>query len=157
VQDDVNGSVSRAAPESPPAAGTRDVAAMLNRHTGRAVSVATPAGPVPLPGPDADELVAAVAAALDNTARHAVGASAYVLLEDTGDAVVVSVGDDGPGISAGRLDEAAAAGRMGVTGSIVGRLAAVGGTAELTTSASKGAEWELRVPRRTVTGRWGAP
>ncbi|SNS10693.1 Signal transduction histidine kinase [Geodermatophilus pulveris] len=157
VQGHVDGSAARAAPGAPPAAGTRDVAVLLHRHTGRAVSVATPASPVPLPGPDAEELVAAVAAALGNTARHAGGASAYVLLEDTGDAVVVSVGDDGPGIPAGRLDEAAAAGRMGVTGSIVGRLAALGGTAELITSASTGTEWELRVPRRTVTGRGTAP
>ena len=157
VQGHVNGSSSRAAPGAPPAAGNRDVAVLLHRHTGRAVSVATPASPVPLPGPDAEELVAAVAAALDNTARHAGGASAYVLLEDTGDAVVVSVGDDGPGIPAGRLDEAAAAGRMGVTGSIVGRLTALGGTAELITSRGTGTEWELRVPRRTVTGRGSTP
>lgn len=161
VQGGVNGSVPQAASEAdasgaPPGAGTRDVAAMLHRHAGPAVSVATPGSPVPLPGPAAEELVAAVAAALDNAARHAGGASAYVLLEDTGDAVVVSVGDDGPGIPAGRLDEAAAAGRMGVTGSIVGRLAAVGGTAELITS-STGTEWELRVPRRPVGGRGSAP
>lgn len=157
VQGHLNGPVSRAATEAPPAAGTRDVAAMLHHHTGRAVSVATPASPVFLPGPDAEELVAAVAAALDNTARHAGGASAYVLLEDTGDAVVVSVGDDGPGIPAGRLDEAAAAGRMGITGSIVGRVAALGGSAELITSTRTGTEWELRVPRRAVAGRRSAP
>jgi signal transduction histidine kinase len=157
VQGHVDGCSARAAPEGPPAAGMCDVAVMLHRHAGRAVSVATPAHPVPLPGPDAAELVAAVAAALDNTARHAGGATAYVLLEDAGDAVVVSVGDDGPGIPAGRLDEAAAVGRMGVTTSIVGRLAALGGTAELTTSTSTGTEWELRVPRRRVTGRGSAP
>jgi signal transduction histidine kinase len=155
VQGHANGPSPRAA-QTPTAAGTRDVAAMLHRHTGRAVSVATPASQVPLPGPDAEELVAAVAAALDNTARHAGGASAYVLLEDTGDAVVVSVGDDGPGIPAGRLEEAAAAGRMGVTGSIVGRLAALGGTAELITSTSTGTAWELRVPRR-MAGHGSAP
>lgn len=157
VQGRVDGSVSRAASEASPGTGTLDIAAMLHRHAGRVVSVATPGSPVPLPGPAAEELVAAVAAALDNTARHAGGASAYVLLEDTGDTVVVSVGDDGPGIPAGRLDEAAAAGRMGVTGSIVGRLAALGGTAELTTSSNAGTEWELRLPRRAVSSRVSAP
>jgi signal transduction histidine kinase len=156
VQGRVNGSVPPAAPGSPLAADTRDVAAMLHHHAGRAVSVATPGSPVELPGVTAEELVAAVAAALDNTARHAGGASAYVLLEDAGDTVVVSVGDDGPGIPDGRLDAAAAAGRMGVACSIVGRLAALGGTAELTTSASTGTEWELRVPRRAGGGREGA-
>ena len=71
--------------------------------------MATPGPAVPLPAHAATELVAAVRAALDNTARHAAGASAYVLLEDEGSEVVVSVGDDGPGIAEGRLDEAAAA------------------------------------------------
>jgi signal transduction histidine kinase len=157
VQGSVNGSESQTAPDAPPEPDTCDVAAMLHRRTSRAVSVATPGSPVAMPVQAAEELVAAVAAALDNTARHAGGATAYVLLEDTGDTVVVSVGDDGPGIPAGRLEEAAATGRMGITGSIVGRLAALGGTAELVTSTNTGTEWELRVPRRALTGRGSAP
>jgi signal transduction histidine kinase len=128
-------------------AQVRDVAAMLHLQAGRSVSVATPGEPVPLPANAATELVAAVAAALDNTARHAAGATAYVLLEDEGDGVVVSVGDDGPGIPAGRLDEAVAAGRMGVAQSIMSRLADIGGTAKLTSAPGAGTEWELRVPR----------
>jgi signal transduction histidine kinase len=55
------------------------------------------------------------------------------------------VRDDGPGIPAGRLEEAAAQGRLGVTGSIRGRLADLGGTAVLTTG-DFGTEWELLVP-----------
>ncbi|MGH3929661.1 MAG: hypothetical protein ACRDTF_06755 [Pseudonocardiaceae bacterium] len=55
--------------------------------------------------------------------------------------------DDGPGIPSGRLAEAAAAGRMGVAGSIVARLAELGGVASLTTGPDTGTEWELRVPR----------
>ncbi|MGH3902671.1 MAG: MacS family sensor histidine kinase [Pseudonocardiaceae bacterium] len=124
-----------------------DVAGLLQRHTSRTVSVAIPAEPVPLPTRTAVELVAAVREALDNTTRHAAGAAAYVLLEDEGDAVVVSVHDDGPGIPSGRLGEAAAAGRMGVAGSIVARLAELGGAASLTTEPDAGTEWELRVPR----------
>lgn len=127
---------------------TRDVAEMLDVLTSRTVSVATPGEPVPLPAHTALELVAAVRAALDNTARHAPGATAYVLLENEDDAVLVSVGDDGPGIPAGRLDEAAASGRLGVSSSITARLADVGGTAELTTAQGTGTEWELRVPHR---------
>jgi len=157
LQSRVNGSGSRGAPDAATRAGACDVAPMLRRLAGRALPVATPAGPVPLPVPVATELVAAVTAALDNTARHARGASAYVLLEDTGETVVVSVGDDGPGIPDGRLAEAAAEGRMGVADSIVGRLAALGGTAELTSSTGTGTEWELRVPRRTVSRPGGAP
>lgn len=129
------------------APGISDVAEMLHHHASRNVSVAAPGEPVPLPAHAAAELVAAIQAALDNTARHADGAAAYVLLEDRGDAVVVSVRDDGPGVSPGRLEEAAAAGRMGVAESIVARLGELGGAASLTTGPDVGTEWELWVPR----------
>jgi signal transduction histidine kinase len=60
---------------------------------------------------------------------------------------VVSVRDEGPGIPAGRLEAAQADGRLGVVDSIRGRVADLGGTAELTTG-TYGTEWELTVPRR---------
>jgi signal transduction histidine kinase len=133
---------------APPAAGgTSDVAAMLSLCAAASVSVATPGAPVPAPAAQAEELVAAVRAALENSARHAPGAKAFVLLEDEGDDIVVSVGDDGPGIADGRLAQAAADGRMGVAHSIRSRMAAVGGTATLRTGAGRGTEWELRLPR----------
>jgi signal transduction histidine kinase len=75
-------------------------------------------------------------------------APAWVLLEDLGHEVVVTVRDAGPGIPEGRLDEAAGQGRLGVTESIAGRLRDLGGRAELTTGPSLGTEWELVVPRR---------
>lgn len=124
-----------------------DVSAMLSGCASAQVSVATPGSAVPLPAHAATEVVAAVRAALDNSARHAAGAQAYVLLEDEGSEVVVSVGDDGPGIAEGRLEEAAGAGRMGVAHSIRSRLTALGGTATLRTGPNRGTEWELRVPR----------
>ena len=132
---------------SRPIPAVSDVAGLLQLETSRAVSVATPGESVPLPTHTATELVAAVRAALDNAARHAAGAAAYVLLEDEDDTVVVSVRDDGPGIPSGRLEEAAAAGRMGVAESIVARLAELGGTACLSTGPGAGTEWELRIPR----------
>jgi signal transduction histidine kinase len=112
------------------------------------VTVSGPGTPVVLPGPVADELVAAVHACLDNVSRH-VGeqAPAWVLVEDLGDSVVVTVRDEGPGIPDGRLVAAASEGRMGVTGSIRGRLADLGGSAELVTTPGSGTEWELTVPR----------
>lgn len=128
-------------------ADAADVAAMLGLCATPTISVATPGSAVVLPSHAATELVAAVRAALDNTVRHAAGASAYVLLEDEGSEIVVSVGDDGPGIAEGRLDEAVAAGRMGVAHSIRSRLVALGGTATLRTAPGRGTEWELRVPR----------
>ena len=122
----------------------------LANSAGSSVSIAAPAGPVLLESSAARELVAAAGAALDNAAQHAPGAKVYVLLEDEGAAVVVSIRDDGPGIAEGRLREAAASGRMGVSRSIRGRMADLGGTATLHTAEGAGTEWELRLPRAGV-------
>lgn len=113
------------------------------------VTVSGPGTAVVLPGAVAEEVVAAVHACLDNVARH-VGerAPAWVLVEDLGDSVVVTVRDEGPGIAPGRLEAAEAEGRMGVTGSIRGRLVDLGGSAQLVTAPGAGTEWELTVPRR---------
>lgn len=122
------------------------VAALATRRTPE-VQVSAPASPVLLPRANADELVAAAAAALDNIEVH-VGdrATAWILLEDTGAEIVLTVRDEGPGIPVGRLESAAAEGRLGVSESIVGRLRDLGGRASLT-SDDGGAEWELVVPR----------
>jgi len=131
-------------------AGDTDVALAveeLARVTPLAVSVATPGAPVELPSAVAAELVAAVRACLDNVAVH-VGRDArvWVLLEDAAARVTVTVRDEGPGIPPDRLAEAEADGRLGVSQSIVGRLAEIGGTATLETG-SHGTEWELVVTR----------
>ena len=108
-----------------------------------------PADPVLLEASVADELYAAAANALDNAASHAgPDARAYVLLEDLGDSVTVSVRDDGVGIADGRLEEAVAEGRVGVAKSIVGRMNWLGGSAKLNTGLGCGTEWELTIPRR---------
>jgi signal transduction histidine kinase len=111
------------------------------------VSVATPPHAVLLEATRAHEVVAAVSACLDNVAAH-VGpdAPAWVLLEATPDAVHVSVRDEGPGIAPGRLEAAEREGRLGVSSSIRGRVADLGGEAVLTTE-SYGTEWELTFPR----------
>jgi signal transduction histidine kinase len=103
---------------------------------------------VQLPEIAVAELTSLVAEALLNVAQHAgPGAHAWVLLEDLGDEVVISVRDDGAGIPAGRLEQAASAGRMGVARSIRGRVADLGGTITLETEPGTGTEWEIRVPR----------
>jgi signal transduction histidine kinase len=111
------------------------------------VTVSTPGTPVELPATTAHELVAAARACLDNVRRH-VGddAPAWVLLQAFPDRVELSVRDGGPGIPAGRLEEAAGQGRLGVAESIRGRVTDLGGTAELVTG-DFGTEWELVVPR----------
>ncbi len=134
---------------SPDAAvGTVDLADRLGRLGARSgVDVATPGGSVDLPAATAAEVVAVVAACLDNVTTHVGdGAPAWVLLEAFPDRVEVSVRDEGPGIAEGRLEEAAADGRLGVAESIRGRIADLGGTATLHTG-SFGTEWELVVPR----------
>ncbi len=70
-----------------------------------------------------------------------------MLLEDAPGAVTVTVRDEGPGIPADRLPQAEAEGRLGVSQSIVARVADIGGTATLD-SGPHGTEWELVVPRR---------
>ncbi|WP_240617468.1 MacS family sensor histidine kinase [Nocardioides speluncae] len=133
-----------------PEAVTLDLAEqldLLEGHRPPHVNVATPGTSVVVPAHVGTELLAVARACLDNVARH-VGedASAWVLLEDLGDTVVVTVRDDGPGIPSGRLEQAARDGRLGVAESIQGRMRDLGGTADLSTG-SFGTEWELTVPR----------
>ena len=123
------------------------VAALGHLETRPGVSVATPGSSVPMPSAVVAELTAVVSACLDNVATH-VGhsAPAWVLLEAWPDRVEVSVRDEGPGIAEGRLEEAVAEGRLGVSQSIRGRIEDLGGRATLTTGVH-GTEWELVVPR----------
>ncbi len=130
------------------AAADGDLGLLLRRHATDRVSVSVPAAAVYLDPVVAAEVEAATINALTNVERHAgAGARAYVLLEDLGNEVVVSIRDDGPGIPVGRLEAAIGEGRVGVSKSIQGRLAALGGRAELTAPAGGGTEWEFTVPR----------
>ncbi|NLU76909.1 sensor histidine kinase [Micromonospora sp. HNM0581] len=126
-----------------------DLRNLLGRHASATVSLSAPAGPVPLPPAVARELAAAVAAALDNTARHG-GGRAWVLVEDEGSTVTVSIRDEGAGFPPDRLAEAAAAGRLGVAQAIRGRLTDLGGTARISSIPGTGTEVELTVPRRKL-------
>lgn len=123
-----------------------DVRALVGARRSEAVTVSGPAEPVLLPAHVATELAAAVAAALDNVAAHA-GGRAWVLVEDLGDSVAVSVRDEGPGIPAGRLERAEADGRLGVASSMRGRISELGGTMSVHTVPGEGTEIEFRVPR----------
>ncbi|UJW34155.1 DUF5931 domain-containing protein [Saccharothrix sp. AJ9571] len=126
---------------------TTDLRAALQLLGTPTVHISAPAGPVSLPAAVTAELVDAVREALANVAKHAEGAQAWVLLEDLGSEVIVSVRDDGPGIPAGRLERARAEGRLGVANSIRGRVAGLGGTISLDTAPGAGTEWEIRVPK----------
>lgn len=123
-----------------------DLRALVGARRSDSVTVSGPAEPVLLPGQVADELAAAVGAALDNVAGHG-GGRAWVLVEDLGAEVAVSVRDEGPGIPAGRLEQAEADGRLGVASSMRGRIAELGGTMAVHTVPGEGTEVEFRVPR----------
>jgi signal transduction histidine kinase len=129
------------------APGNVDVRAMmLSAQTDR-VTVSVPAQPVLVPTAAAAELVSAMRAALDNVREHCgERASAWVLVEDEPERVTVTIRDDGPGIPDGRLAEAAAAGRLGVSHSIRGRLRDLGGSASIRSAPGEGTEVELRLP-----------
>jgi signal transduction histidine kinase len=132
----------------PDAAGERDLAAALQQLASPRVEVSVPAIAVPLPACDVEELVAVVREALANTARHGgPKAKSWVLAEDLGEEVVVTVRDDGPGVLDGQLADAEADGRMGVSRSIRGRVADLGGTLTLETGPGQGTEWEVRLRR----------
>ncbi|WP_299569962.1 DUF5931 domain-containing protein [uncultured Williamsia sp.] len=136
---------------TPRADATLDLADALRARAGDRVTVSAPAEPVIGDAERVTEVLAAVDNALDNARRHGGGPDGvtprvFVLLEDLGGKVVVSVRDDGVGIAPGRVREAAGQGRLGITQAIVGRIESLGGTAHLETGPGDGAEWELTVP-----------
>ena len=133
------------------ATGALDLRALLLPAQTDRVTVSVPAQPVLVERAEADELALAMRAALDNVRRHCGEQTrAWVLVEDEPGLVTVTIRDDGPGIADGRLGEAAAAGRLGVTHSIRGRLRDLGGTATISSAPGEGTEVELRLPRRAV-------
>jgi signal transduction histidine kinase len=116
------------------------------------VTLSGPAGAVRLPAGTARELSAAVAAALDNVAKHCdPGTKVYLLVEDEPDRVIVTVRDDGCGITPDRLAQAEAQGRLGVAQSIRGRIEDLGGRVEIVSAPGEGAEVEMTVPRAPIS------
>lgn len=130
----------------------RDLRLLLGAHEGERVSVSLPGGPVPFEQTRAEELDAAVAAALENVTRHAgEDARAWLLLEDHGDAVTVTVRDNGMGDEPTHLLSAASRGRMGVSQSIMGRVRDLGGTADIITRPGAGCRVVITVPREETS------
>lgn len=142
------------APEpAPPPVRTDDLAARLAGHRSADVEVSLPARPVLLPAHHVEEVDAAVAAALDNVRQHAgPGARAWVLLEDAGEDVVVTVRDDGVGMAPGRIEQAADEGRLGASSSVAGRLRELGGTATWRSRPGGGCTVTLSLPVTDVAG-----
>jgi signal transduction histidine kinase len=126
----------------------RDLRLLLGAHEGERVSVSLPGGPVPLEQKRAEELDAAVVAALDNVTRHAGDdARAWLLLEDHGDTVTVTVRDNGVGAEPQHLLSASERGRLGMSQSIVGRVRDLGGTTDVISRPGAGCRVVITVPR----------
>ncbi len=130
--------------------GERDLAAELTRFRAATVTVSVPAQPILLPAGDADELLAAIEAALHNVVQHAgPHAKAWVFAEQLDASLLITVRDDGRGMAAGTLEQAAANGRIGVASSIRGRVKDLGGRTRIVSSPDAGTEIELELPYRT--------
>lgn len=143
-------------PAEPTEDGSADLRSGLRMLATGRVQVSLPPTPVVMSATTVAELVALAGEALQNVSRHAgPAANAWVLLEDLGDEVVISIRDDGVGIPAGRTEQAEAEGRMGISRSIRQRATDLGGSATLASAPDAGTEWEVRVPRtRQSTGRF---
>ncbi len=126
--------------------GTELGAALRALRTAR-VTISTPAEPVNLTPATTTMVTDAVRAALHNAERHAgPDAHVWVLLDDAGDSVRVTVRDDGAGMAADRLADARAQGRVGVARSICGRIEELGGTCTIVSAPGEGTEIDMRLP-----------
>jgi signal transduction histidine kinase len=94
--------------------------------------------------PTGEALVAAAREALRNACVHAPGAAVFVFAELSSERAEVFVRDDGPGFDL----EAVPAERRGIRDALVGRMAAVGGTAAVDAVPGEGTEVALRIGAR---------
>lgn len=148
--------VSGAAGGAVAADGDVDLRTLLGNHAGARVHVVVPAEAVRVPARVATELAAAVGAALDNVRHHAgPDAQVWVLVEDEGEAVSLTVRDNGVGMPPGRLEQASADGRLGVASSIRGRLRDCGGDAEWASREGGGVTVRMRAPKAGVASTSG--
>lgn len=134
--------------------GPVDLRGYLHPAATGTTALVAPAEPVLVSAQVATELAAAVQAALDNVRGHAgPGARAWVLVDDLGADLTVTVRDDGVGTSQAALDDARARGRLGVAASIRGRVEQLGGTATYRFGPGRGTTVQLWVPKgRAVAG-----
>jgi signal transduction histidine kinase len=137
----------RSRPDTVADPGQLDLADALITQRRDGVTVSVPAEPVLVDAAVAGELTAAVREALANVVRHAgPHACAWVLLERLDDQLQVTIRDNGAGLAPGRLEAAEREGRLGVAGSIRGRIVALGGAATITSSPGQGTTVELALP-----------
>ncbi|MFL6163304.1 MAG: MacS family sensor histidine kinase [Jatrophihabitantaceae bacterium] len=132
---------------APTPTGQRNIAADLTALRSARVVVSVPDTPVLVRSQLAAEVLAAVREAVRNVEQHAgEAAMAWVFVEELADQVAVTIRDDGGGIRPNRLEEAAAEGRLGMAGSIRGRVAEFGGRVRISSTPGEGTEVEISIP-----------
>ena len=124
-----------------------DITAMLDAMSTERVTVSRMATSIVMPMAEAVEVKAAVAQILLNSELHAgPDAQVWMLVEEEDQQIVISVRDNGVGMSREQVQSAVQAGRLGIRESIIGRIQELGGTAQVRSSPGRGVEWELRIP-----------
>jgi signal transduction histidine kinase len=134
------GGTGHAAAESFAEAIRTAAAEVEDRHGARLDVVSV--GDAPL-DPQLEACVAAAREAMVNAAKYAAGSAISVYAELADDRVEVFVKDRGPGFELDRV----APDRMGVRGSIIGRMERHGGRAEIRTAPGEGTEVRLTAKR----------
>jgi signal transduction histidine kinase len=133
--------------------GMVDLREMIGSLATARVTVSAPATGMWLPAQTAREILAAVGEASENAHQHCPPETkVWILLEDEKGTITATIRDDGPGIPTGRLEQAAAQGRLGVAKSIRGRIADLGGRVAITSAPGEGTEVELSVRRKELAG-----
>jgi signal transduction histidine kinase len=128
--------------------GPVDLRRALEAVVTERATLVPPADPVVLPQQVASEVSAAVEAALENVRQHAgADALAWVLIDDRGSDVVVTVRDNGIGVTQERIEEASGWGRLGVSSSIKGRIEELGGRATYVYGLGVGTTVEMWIPK----------
>lgn len=132
--------------------GSTDLVNVLSGVVTGDTEIVPPGQPVEVGHDQAEAINAAVLAALDNVARHAGdGAKSWVVIEDMGTEIIVTVRDDGVGMDMSRVAEAAGQGRMGLSLSITKRMQDIGARVDVWSAPGMGVEIELTVPREQPT------
>lgn len=125
-----------------------DVVAALSAQVPAETEIVRPGDPVLVASAHVDGVCAAVLAALDNVKQHAGDeARSWVVIEDLGTEVIVTVRDNGVGMSMDRPDVAADEGRLGLSLSITRRIEDIGGSVDVWSAPGMGVEIEMSVPK----------
>lgn len=121
----------------------RGAAVRFERHHGGRAEVTVVEEPEGLPKAVVDAIAGAVGEALTNAGKHGGAERVVVYIEPGDDELFVSVKDDGRGFDPARTAEG-----VGLSRSIRGRLAEIGGRVEVVSVPGSGAEVRLWSPLR---------